>query len=1240
LNWTAPTGDFDGYLVVARENTGEHSVAGLDPASQTFNLNYASAPTFGGTAPFSRVVYRGTATSVDITNLTAASNTTFRVYAYKIVTSEYKYSTSTSTTQNMSLQNVTLASASPSNQAALVFWTNPGSTCFDEVLVVVNTTAGIGFSPTGDGSAYTPNPVYAGVNSIVYKADANTNSVDVSGLTNGTNYFFEIFVRKGTIWSSGVEVSAIPTNATSFQGGDIAIIAVNTQYQGSGSDDEVCFFAFKDIEEGTSIEFTDNGYERATANLWGDTEGTIRIQRTGGGTIPAGTVICLRGSGNQSSNFTIMNCGANDNGNWNIVSLNGALYSFDLNQNDQVWIFQNGAWSNPPGSHNATYTGNVVWGWTATGWQSAPGYNSTAGSTRPANTDCFTLDLNGIPNNDKVKYTGPTSAASQTVWLQRIGTVSNWTGYSSNANYNAGGLNYGGTCVTFNITPGGFTPGVWNGFTSTDWFNCRNWDNLKVPDQTVDVTVPNTTNKPYISTSGANCKNITFQSFGNLYMNIATSELNVYGNWINNSGNALNLTLNTYSTVRFRSGNTQSISGSNQTNFQRLIVENGTLLNINTPTQVGETGLLEVTGSGSQLGSSVASTELNIQGTSTLRLISGGSMNNNSLTNLTITTGGNSSTATFTGNGNPIKCYNFTSAKTGSGGAVFTANTPLQVGNNFTVNYTPGMAQLVDNGNTFTIGDDLRLKGTASNFNLTGTFVITCANSGSGQADIEVESGNTTESIQAQLHNLTINSSNPNADVRFQGQTGSNTITIKNNFTIQAIGSGREVRLHANTLRIGGNWLNSLNQLAFNEGSSTVEFNGVATQNINTSGGEIFYRLRTNNSAGITLSSNVTAAEELIMSAGNISTGSNILTLGSSVSQTGTLNRTAGRVIGKMRRWFAPASNSGNASSLFPLGNASYDQFVEVEYTTAPSSGGTLTANFEAVDMALSGLPANEIPIAAAGSCPPFLVRNLANEGYWKIDDGDGLSGGQYDISFEAEGFSTISELCKLTALKRVGSGDWTESGTHQENLGTTTRPIVKRTGASGWSNWGFGGGNTNPLPIQLLSFTANAIGESVMLNWITASEINNSYFTIERSINAQTFDEILRVDGAGNSNVVRNYRDYDLKPKPGINYYRLKQTDFNGDFSYSDIVPVNFSNHRFDVNVYATESGINVQVMQNIDRLKIDIIDPVGKVVVSTQTMHLDENQWLNLPMQLTKGIYMIRFDSGRETVVKKIIY
>jgi hypothetical protein len=85
------------------------------------------------------------------------------------------------------------------------------------------------------------------------------------------------------------------------------------------------------------------------------------------------------------------------------------------------------------------------------------------------------------------------------------------------------------------------------------------------------------------------------------------------------------------------------------------------------------------------------------------------------------------------------------------------------------------------------------------------------------------------------------------------------------------------------------------------------------------------------------------------------------------------------------------------------------------------------------------------------------------------------------------------------------------------------------------------------PLPIKLTSFTADVEDNSVLLKWTTASEINNDYFTLEKSKNGSDYIELSQIDGAGNSSSWRSYAWYDGQPYQGTSYYRLKQTDFNG---------------------------------------------------------------------------------------------
>jgi hypothetical protein len=97
----------------------------------------------------------------------------------------------------------------------------------------------------------------------------------------------------------------------------------------------------------------------------------------------------------------------------------------------------------------------------------------------------------------------------------------------------------------------------------------------------------------------------------------------------------------------------------------------------------------------------------------------------------------------------------------------------------------------------------------------------------------------------------------------------------------------------------------------------------------------------------------------------------------------------------------------------------------------------------------------------------------------------------------------------------------------------------------------------TIALPISLLSFEGNCVDQFVILNWSTASEMNNDYFSIERSPDGEIWQTIGKVTAAGNSSSQINYTLTDISPLKTISYYRLKQTDFNGNYKYEDIIRI-----------------------------------------------------------------------------------
>lgn len=440
-----------------------------------------------------------------------------------------------------------------------------------------------------------------------------------------------------------------------------------------------------------------------------------------------------------------------------------------------------------------------------------------------------------------------------------------------------------------------------------------------------------------------------------------------------------------------------------------------------------------------------------------------------------------------------------------------------------------------------------------------------------------------------------------------------------------------------NLIYLGGNW-NNYDEKGFAEGNSTVILNGSSIQEISNTAGEKFYKLILQNSANTLF--DVQIRQQFDMLNGNLNSNGRTVTLGESAVNTGILNYQNGRIIGKMKRWFAPSINSGAASGLFPIGNSQYDQFVTVEFTTPPSLGGSLTAEFVPENMALFGVPANPYTIQSTGSCPEFIASNLSEQGYWKIDDKDGLNGGVYNITFEVEGLTDVIDPCYLTALKRVGNGNWNESGIHLPSAGIAIRPIVKRTQAQGWSNWGLSGGSLNPLPVELIEFTAETKDDHVEIRWTTASELNNAEFIVERSADAVTFETLISVPGAGNSNVTRQYVQLDKLPLPGVSYYRLKQIDFNGEFEYSEIRPVNFLNQeKLRLNYWTVENGqLYLNLNSSEDQIEIVIYDLSGRKVCRSTYLN-NSFQYLIDLSQISKGAYLIWITDGKDSITSKIV-
>jgi len=140
-------------------------------------------------------------------------------------------------------------------------------------------------------------------------------------------------------------------------------------------------------------------------------------------------------------------------------------------------------------------------------------------------------------------------------------------------------------------------------------------------------------------------------------------------------------------------------------------------------------------------------------------------------------------------------------------------------------------------------------------------------------------------------------------------------------------------------------------------------------------------------------------------------------------------------------------------------------------------------------------------------------------------------------------------------------------------------------------NNFFIGSTNTaTSLPIVLQSFMGYAQRDRVDLKWITASELNNDYFTILRSTTGNDFEEVARIRGNGTTNQMNNYLFEDDGPAAGRNYYRLKQTDFDGKTTLSEVIIVSFSGENSSVNIFPNPVSISDKLSVEIKNLNPDL--------------------------------------------------
>ena len=217
-------------------------------------------------------------------------------------------------------------------------------------------------------------------------------------------------------------------------------------------------------------------------------------------------------------------------------------------------------------------------------------------------------------------------------------------------------------------------------------------------------------------------------------------------------------------------------------------------------------------------------------------------------------------------------------------------------------------------------------------------------------------------------------------------------------------------------------------------------------------------------------------------------------------------------------------------------------------------------------------------------------------------------------------------------------------SGATYESIGSHTDGVAKERSVDGGTTWQnatthtFGATNDVVLPIELLNFSVELNDNVVNISWVTLTELNNDFFTIERSVDALTFESLEKINGAGNSLSILNYTTTDERPFMGMSYYRLKQTDFNGSYSYSNIKSV-YLNESSQIEAYPNpnENGILKIATGNTNPIDIKLLNSLGQIMYNAQS----NNTITELDLTtFEKGVYILYIKNESISFTRKIIY
>ncbi|HQQ97542.1 MAG TPA: T9SS type A sorting domain-containing protein [Cyclobacteriaceae bacterium] len=261
----------------------------------------------------------------------------------------------------------------------------------------------------------------------------------------------------------------------------------------------------------------------------------------------------------------------------------------------------------------------------------------------------------------------------------------------------------------------------------------------------------------------------------------------------------------------------------------------------------------------------------------------------------------------------------------------------------------------------------------------------------------------------------------------------------------------------------------------------------------------------------------------------------------------------------------------------------------------------------------------------------------------WYVDITNAGASQVLDLTFDMSDSGnpiTPTVASNYVLLYRAGqSGNWTELTTASSITGDRIAFTGVTLTNDGYYTIGTRNNANSPLPIQLKSFAARVMEKGVELTWQTETELDNDYFTVERSSEGIQFETAIKVQGAGTSTDSKEYTAVDYNVRQGTSYYRLKQTDKDGASSYSAIVAVEIMEAHHPYTVYPNPASevvhISFRAGEAPDGLRI--LDVMGS---SVQFEYVADEKGIRIPTSDFKpGMYLIQIIHGLTTTTARVV-